>query len=177
MLLAAGLLSKAQALAQQPNIIIIYADDLGYGDLSSYGGEISTPHIDGIGKRGIRFTDFYVAAPVCTPSRYSLLTGSYPQRSRHNLTFALMPDDKNYLDTSETTLATYFKAKGYQTALIGKWHLGQQDASVLPTRFGFDSFTGTLGGCIDYFYHSYGKMGPDWYRNNKPTRVKGDSTD
>ena len=71
---------------QPPNIVIIYADDLGYGDLGSYGGDIPTPNIDRIGQQGIRFTDFYVSAPVCTPSRFSLLTGRYPQRSQHDLT-------------------------------------------------------------------------------------------
>lgn len=91
--------------ANRPNVILIYTDDLGYGDLSCYGGNISTPNIDRIGKQGIRFTDFYVAAPVCTHSRFSLLTGSYPQRSQHNLITALTPASKNYLDESETTLA------------------------------------------------------------------------
>ncbi len=110
--------------SKQPNVIIIYADDLGYGDVGSYGGEIPTPNIDRIGKHGIRFTQFYDAAPVCTPSRYGLLTGSYPQRSVHQLTNALMPGDKNYLDTSETTIAEYLKSADYTTAIIGKWHLG-----------------------------------------------------
>ena len=168
------------AFAQQkklPNIIIIYADDLGYGDLSCYGGDIPTPNIDKIGKEGIRFTDFYVSAPVCTPSRFSLLTGSYPGRSQHRLTSALMPFDKKYLDKSETTLAEYLKPQGYNTALMGKWHLGEESHSDLPTRHGFDVFYGLKGGCIDYFYHTYGKLGPDWYVNGKPTKEEGFSTD
>ena len=89
--------SQAQK-KQKPNIIIIYADDLGYGDLSSYGGDIPTPNINRIGQYGIRFTDFYVSAPVCTPSRYSLLTGSYPRRSLHNLDQVIMPGDENHFD-------------------------------------------------------------------------------
>lgn len=173
-LLLVSLYAQAQKM---PNVIIIYVDDMGYGDLSSYGGEIPTPNIDKIGKNGIRFTDFYAAAPVCTPSRYSLLTGAYPQRSKHNLTFALMPDDKNYLDTSEITLANRFKSKGYLTAMIGKWHLGQANALSFPNDYGFDVFTGAVGGCIDYFSHGYGQMERDWYVNSKPQVEKGYSTD
>jgi len=159
-----------------PNIVVIYVDDMGYGDLQSYGSEIPTPNIDRIGKDGIRFTDFYSAAPVCTPSRYALLTGKYPQRSKHNLTFALMPEDKNYLDPSETTIAGYLKKVGYQTAIIGKWHLGLAE-NTSPTGYGFDDFTGTTSGCVDYFTHSYGARGRDWYVNDKPSVEKGYSTD
>lgn len=162
-----------------PNIIIIYADDLGYGDLSSYGGDIPTPNIDRIGKEGIRFTDFYVSAPACTPSRYSLLTGSFPQRSRHQLVQALMPahDGKRYLDESETTLAAYLQERGYTTGLMGKWHLGLKDSTDGPLSHGFEVFSGFKGGCIDYFTHVYGQMGHDWYVNGKPEREKGYSTD
>lgn len=169
-----ALCSNAQD--HRPNVIIIYADDMGYGDLSSYGGEIPTPNIDDIGKQGIRFTDFY-AQPVCTPSRYSLLTGCIPQRSKHNLNFALMPADKNYLDISETTIAVFLKKQNYQTALIGKWHLGLPDDSSTLAIYGFDNFTGLKGGCFDYFTHAYGKLGPDWYVNNQPRHEKGYSTD
>lgn len=159
-----------------PNILIIYADDLGYGDLSSYGSEISTPNIDKIGEEGIKFTDFYVSAPACTPSRYSLLTGSYPQRSVHNLTGALMPVDTNYLDPSEKIIPAYLKPK-YKTALFGKWHLGLPAPETMPDIHGFDVFTGFKGGCIDYFSHVYGQMGHDWYVNGKPTHEEGYQTD
>jgi arylsulfatase A len=172
-----SMLVAVTANAQQsPNIIIIYVDDMGYGDLSSYGGEIPTPNIDGIAKQGIRFTGFY-AQPVCTPSRYSLLTGKTPQRSRHGLTFALMPDDKNYLDTTEHTIAWYLKQKKYCTGMVGKWHLGSADHNTRPTQYGFDYFSGTMGGCIDYFNHNYGSMGNDWFVNNKPVKEEGYSTD
>ncbi|WP_373511875.1 sulfatase-like hydrolase/transferase [Persicitalea sp.] len=160
-----------------PNIVIIYADDLGYGDLSSYGGDIPTPNIDRIGKEGIRFTDFYVSAPVCTPSRFSLLTGRYPQRSQHDLTKALMPLHENYLDSSETTLAEYLKTKGYVTALFGKWHLGAKNENDSPMQHGFDIFTGFKPGCIDYFTHVYGSLGPNWFVNGKPAEEKGYSTE
>lgn len=162
---------------KSPNIVIIYADDLGYGDLSSYGGDIPTPHIDRIGQQGIRFTDFYVSAPVCTPSRFSLLTGRYPQRSQHDLTKALMPLDKNYLDPSETTLAEYLKGQGYVTALFGKWHLGAKDENDSPMRHGFDTFTGFKPGCIDYFTHVYGSLGANWFVDGKPAVESGYSTE
>jgi len=165
------------ASTESPNIIIIYADDLGYGDLSSYGGDIPTPNIDRIGKEGIRFTDFYVAAPVCTPSRYALLTGSYPNRSQHLLQNVLFPLDVGYLDKSETTLAEYLKTKGYATAVTGKWHLGAVEESAFPTRHGFDQFHGFEGGCIDFYHHTYGSFGPDWFVNNKPKQEEGFATD
>src|SRR6188768_3880426 len=84
-------IAYAQVKNERPNIVIIYADDLGYGDLSIYGGDIPTPNIDRIGKEVIQFTDFYVAGPVCSPSRFGLLTGSYPSRSKQNIHTALMP--------------------------------------------------------------------------------------
>ena len=161
----------------QPNVIIIYADDLGYGDLSSFGGDISTPNIDRIGNEGIRFTDFYVAAPVCTPSRYSLLTGSYPQRSRHGLEAVIMPGDDHHFDEQEVTLAELLKAQGYRTALVGKWHLGSKQPSYLPMHHGFDMFTGHTAGCMDYFYHVYGGLGNCWMNNGKPAREEGYATD
>lgn len=178
-LIFSGMVGATGAYAQGklPNVVIIYADDLGYGDLSGYGGEIPTPNIDRIGKEGIRFTDFYVTAPSCTPSRFSLLTGSYPQRSMHKLYEALMPASKNYLDESEKTLAFYLKNKGYLTAIFGKWHLGEKDESDLPTSHGFDIFSGFKGGCIDYFTHVYGEMGPDWYVNGKAASENGYSTE
>jgi len=165
------------AQPQKPNIVIIYADDMGYGDLSSYGGEIPTPNIDHIGSQGIRFTDFYDAAPVCTPSRYSLLTGACPMRSMHQLTKALMPADKNYLDRKEVTLAQYLKQAHYTTALIGKWHLGQETPASSPTDFGFDEFTGFKGGAIDYYYHAYASLPLDWWVHDRLQQEKGYSTD
>lgn len=161
----------------KPNIILIYVDDLGYGDLGSYGAEFLTPNIDKIGKEGIRFTDFYAANPVCTPSRFGLLTGMAPYRSLHGLTNALMPNDKGYLDKEERVLSQYLQGVGYQTALIGKWHLGINPNGDMPDKYGFNLFTGSLGGCIDYFQHEYGQMGLDWYINSVKTAESGYSTD
>ena len=160
-----------------PNIIIIYADDLGYGDLGSYGGDIPTPNIDRIGQAGIRFTDFYVSAPVCTPSRYSLLTGSYPQRSLHGLDQVIMPGDEHHFDPREVTLAELLKQRKYRTAITGKWHLGSSDPTYLPTHQGFDVFSGHKAGCIDYFRHVYGGIGSFWYVDGKPAEEQGYSTE
>ncbi len=163
--------------APRPNILIIYVDDLGYGDLGCYGGDIPTPSIDRLAGDGVRFTSFYVSAPACTPSRYSLLTGSYPQRSIHGLTNALMPVDTNYLDESEVILAEYLKADGYKTGIFGKWHLGFADQSGSPEMHGFDRFAGFKGGCIDFFTHVYGQMGHDWFVDGEESWEEGYSTD
>lgn len=167
--------AKAQE-SRKPNVIIIYADDLGYGDLSSYGGDIPTPNIDRIGKEGILFTDFYVTAPACTPSRYSLLTGSYPQRSLHDLDQVIMPGQDHHFDENEVTLAELLKSQGFITGIMGKWHLGSNKPSYLPTHHGFDVFSGHKGGCIDYFTHVYGGMGNFWFVNGKPMEEEGYST-
>lgn len=167
---------KKQEKPEAPNVIIIYADDLGYSDLGIYGGDIPTPHIDAIGHNGIRFTSFYVAGPVCTPSRFGLLTGAYPIRSQDKLTRALMPFDTLKLAPSEKTLADYLSRSGYETALIGKWHLGDVEGS-LPTAHGFDNFTGFTLGCIDYYTHRYGPVQENWYVDGKPGKESGYSTD
>ena len=121
------------------NIIIVFADDMGYGDLSCYGHpNIQTPHLDKMAEEGIRFTSFYAAASVCTPSRAALLTGRYPIRNApHNFG----PESKNGLPLEEITIANLLKDKGYATMAIGKWHLGHQP-EYLPTSRGFDDFYG-----------------------------------
>ena len=166
--------SKRKSL---PNILLIYADDLGYGDLGCYGGDIPTPNIDSIAQTGIRFTQFYVTSPACTPSRYSLLTGCYPHRSRHGLNDVYMPGDEMHLDSCEKTLAEMLKPKGYNTALFGKWHLGKSKQEHLPMNHGFDQFCGMPGGCIDYFRHTYGPLGKDWFVDNAPADEEGYSTE
>ncbi len=170
--------SVDRQVEEKPNIVIIYVDDLGYGDLSCYGGDIPTPNIDQIARDGIRFTDFYVSAPVCTPSRYSLLTGCYPNRSEHGLDGVLFPYDTGHLDESETTIAEVLKSNGYHTALIGKWHLGLAEKEYLPENHGFDLFTGHTHGCIDYFHHGYGGLDSEgWYINNEKRSEEGYATD
>src|SRR5690606_30308302 len=114
---------------KQPNFIIIFADDLGYGDLGCYGHPtIATPNLDRMASEGMKFTQFYVAANVCTPSRAALLTGRLPVRSgmagSENSGNVLYPFSTGGLPQSEVTLARALKTKAYQTAIIGKWHLG-----------------------------------------------------
>jgi arylsulfatase A len=123
---------------RQPNIIMIYADDLGYGDLGCYGSPIGTPNIDRLAEQGARFTNFYSASPVCSPSRAALLTGRYP--TRVEVPVVLGPGDPGLPD-SEVTLAQVLKAAGYRTGCVGKWHLGSSER-FLPTNRGFDEFFG-----------------------------------
>jgi len=139
------LASLGQALAStasQPNIVIFYADDLGWGELGCQGftEDIPTPHIDSLAKNGMRFTSGYVAATYCSPSRAGLLTGRYPTRFGHEFNSVA---NAVGLRSDQTTMATRLKALGYATAAVGKWHLGSQPENR-PTRRGFDEFYGTL---------------------------------
>jgi arylsulfatase len=139
---AAGALcasSVATAAARPPNIIFIYADDLGYGDLGVYGSHIRTPNLDRMAKEGARFTQFYSANPVCSPSRAALLTGRYP--TRVGVPRVLFPKDTEGLAQSEVTIANVLKQRGYRTKCVGKWHLGHTPA-YLPTSRGFDEYFG-----------------------------------
>lgn len=136
---------------QLPNFIIIFCDDLGYGDIGTYGSKINrTPNIDRMAEEGMKFTSFYASASVCTPSRASLLTGSYSQRvdmaEARPVGFrsVLLAQSQKGLNPRETTLAEILKPKGYATACIGKWHVGEQ-SQFLPTSQGFDYFFGTPG--------------------------------
>ena len=129
----------------KPNIIIIFADDLGYGDLGCYGSKINeTPTLDRMADEGKKFSNFYVSSPVCSPSRASLLTGCYPQRISFG-TFdglrVLFPGQAIGLSTEEKTIAKTLKESGYSTKIIGKWHCGDQK-DFLPTNHGFDSYFG-----------------------------------
>lgn len=130
--------------ASRPNFVVIFADDLGYGDLSCYGHPtIRTPHLDRMAREGLRFTQFYSAAEVCTPSRAALLTGRLPPRSGmcSNQRRVLFPGSKGGLPAEEVTIAELLRAQGYATACIGKWHLGHLPP-FLPTQHGFDSCFG-----------------------------------
>ncbi|MBC8326600.1 MAG: sulfatase-like hydrolase/transferase [Verrucomicrobia subdivision 3 bacterium] len=157
------------AAARKPNVIIIYTDDQGSVDLNCYGSkDLVTPHMDELAKRGVRFTQFYASAPVCSPSRAGLLTGRYPLR-------AGMPGNagstkgKAGLAASEVTIAETMKADGYRTAHIGKWHLGYTP-ETMPNNQGFDYSFGHMGGCIDNYSHFFYWQGPnrhDLWRNGK----------
>lgn len=123
-----------------PNIVLIFVDDLGYGDLGVYGSTtIRTPQLDALAKKGVRLTEFYSASPVCTPARAALMTGRYPVRFGANLVF--FPETFGGLPQSEITIAEILQQSGYETAIIGKWHLGHH-SDYLPTEHGFDTFFG-----------------------------------
>src|SRR5687767_4544406 len=131
----------APAALPKTNIIIIVADDLGYGDLGCYGSKlVATPQLDRMAREGVRFTDAYSAAPFCSPSRAALLTGRLPARA--GLPYVLFPAEHHGLPPGEITLAELLRDQGYATACIGKWHLGW-DAPFRPQRQGFDIFFGT----------------------------------
>ena len=136
----------ASAQSPKPNIVVIFADDLGYADIEGYGATYSTPHLKQLQQQGMRFTSFY-AQPSCSPSRASLMTGCYPQRV--GFPYVIGPKGpswtaNNYfsgLNPNETTIAELLKSKGYATACIGKWHLGHYKEH-LPTHHGFDDYLG-----------------------------------
>jgi arylsulfatase A-like enzyme len=139
-LFAPGLASHGAESTQRPNIVIILADDQGYADVGCYGAKgIATPNLDRMAREGVRFTDFYVAQAVCSASRTAILTGCYPNRL--GILNALSPVSKLGLGPGERTIADLLKARGYATAIYGKWHLGHRPAS-LPTRHGFDEYYG-----------------------------------
>jgi arylsulfatase A-like enzyme len=132
--------SPLLAADRPPNVVMIYVDDMGYGDAGCYGNKlIRTPNIDKLAADGVRFTDFYVAQAVCSASRTALLTGCYPNRL--GILGALNPSSKNGIHDRETTIAQMLKTKGYATAIFGKWHLGHHP-QFLPTRHGFDEYFG-----------------------------------
>jgi arylsulfatase A-like enzyme len=135
-----GLAGTGPAQKRAPNVVILFADDLGYGDLGCYGApEIKTPHLDRMRAEGMLMTDFYSASPVCSPSRAALLTGCYPPRV--GVTEVFFPRHETGLAGGEVTLAELLKTRGYATACIGKWHLGHRP-DFLPTRHGFDRYFG-----------------------------------
>ncbi|MEZ0266751.1 MAG: sulfatase-like hydrolase/transferase, partial [Phycisphaerae bacterium] len=140
-LLILALLPSLAFAQRKPNVVLIFCDDLGYGDLACFGSKtIATPNLDKLATQGMRLTDFHTDSPVCTPSRAALLTGSHAARiglEKH----VLFPRSRIGLSPSEVTIAKLLKGQGYATAAIGKWHLGDAP-EFLPTAHGFDSYFG-----------------------------------
>ncbi|MFO1407875.1 MAG: arylsulfatase [Steroidobacteraceae bacterium] len=171
--LAAPLAAWAAAEARPPNIVYIVADDLGWKDVGYHGSDIRTPTIDALAREGARMNQFY-AQPMCTPTRAALMTGRYP--FRYGLQTAVILSGHTYgLDTSEWLLPQALGAAGYETAIVGKWHLGHADKKYWPRQRGFDHQYGPLIGELDYFTHEqHGVL--DWYRDNEPVREPGYTT-
>ena len=164
--------------ARTPNILFILADDLGYGDLSCYGRpDYRTPHLDRLAEQGLRFTSNYTAAAVCSPTRVALMTGRYPARLPIGLMEPLVYGDTSVgLPPEHPTPASLLKAAGYETALIGKWHLGFLPEHG-PVRHGFDEFYGILGGGVDYFSHRSPPGKLDLHEGNVTVDQTGYMTD
>ncbi len=161
---------QSHAAKRKPNVIIIFTDDQGSVDMGCYGSDdLKTPHMDGLAKRGIRFTQFYAAAPVCSPSRAGLLTGRYPIRAGVPGNVSSQRGGKGAMPVEQITIAEMLSKAGYATAHIGKWHLGYTDATM-PNAQGFEYSFGHMGGCIDNFSHFFYWQGPnrhDLWRQGK----------
>ena len=157
----------------KPNIVYIMADDLGWKDVGFHGSDIKTPTLDKLANTGVRLEQFY-AQPMCTPTRAALMTGRYP--FRYGLQTAVIPSAHTFgLPTDEWLLPQALKEAGYETVIIGKWHLGHADPKFWPRQRGFDYQYGPLIGELDYFTHEqHGKV--DWYRNNKVVKEEGYTT-
>lgn len=165
----------AQERMDKPNIIIILADDLGWGDLGFHGSEIKTPNLDQLAKEGVILNRFYTA-PVCSPTRAGIMTGRYP--NRFGLRETVIPPWSEFgVDTAERFLPVFLKDAGYQNCVaLGKWHLGHAQRAYLPLQRGFTQFYGHYNGAIDYFTHlREGEL--DWHDNEKTSADKGYSTD
>ena len=171
--LSATLAAPALHAQPRPNIVYIVADDLGWKDVGFRGSDIRTPNIDALARGGVRLEGFY-AQPFCTPTRAALMTGRYP--FRYGLQTAVIPSAHTYgLALDEWLLPQALKDAGYDTAIVGKWHLGHADRRYWPRQRGFDHQYGPLIGEIDYFTHEqHGVL--DWHRNNQPVREQGYST-
>ena len=174
LLLAAGLAFSVFGAERQPNIVHIVADDLGWKDVGFNGcTDIKTPNIDALAAGGAKFSQFYVQS-MCTPTRAALITGRYP--FRYGLQTIVIPGPAGYgLDTSEYLLPQCLKDAGYATAIIGKWHLGHADIKYWPKQRGFDYQYGAMIGELDYYTHSDAGV-LDWFRDNKPVKEKGYTT-
>ena len=170
---------QAQApSAGRPNVVLIITDDVGYGDIGSYGApDVRTPHIDSLARDGTRLTDFY-ASPVCTPTRAALVTGRYQQRVmlERPLASPSGPDGARGLTVTGRSLPQLLGNHGYATGLVGKWHLGYKP-EFGPNAHGFDYFFGFKSGFVDYYQHTNGDGRHDLYENESPAHASGYITD
>ncbi len=190
----AAVLSGCQTLrgtkSQRPNIVLILADDLGYGDIGCYGCEDTrTPNIDRIAAEGVRFTSFYSNGPECSPTRTALLTGRYQHRvgglecaigtgnvGRYDDAIRLRQTHDLGLPASEISIAKMLQSAGYAAGVCGKWHLGYEP-KFFPSNHGFDYWFGPVGGATDYFHHCESTGQPAVYRNGEVVNREGYLTD
>lgn len=164
--------------AKRPNIVVIVADDLGFGDLSSFGAsDLRTPHIDRIAEQGMRFNHFYANCPVCSPTRAALFTGRYPDLvGVPGVIRTAANNSWGYLSPQAVLLPQVLKEAGYATALMGKWHLGLEEPN-LPNRRGFDLFHGFLGDMMEDYY-THRRVGQNYMRlNDQVIDPRGHATD
>ena len=171
--------------ARRPNIVFVVADDLGYADLGCYGGRDASfgpvsPVLDGLAAQGLRFTQGYANSPVCSPTRFALMTGRYQYRLRgaaeEPISIRTRDSTTLGLDSSHPTIASLLKAAGYRTALIGKWHLGFPPAFG-PLRSGYDEFYGPMSGGVDYFSHAGSNGSHDLWEGEQERFDEGYLTD
>jgi len=180
----------AQPSAARPNIVFMLADDLGYGDLASFGAkDVRTPHLDSLGRDGVRFTNAYANGAECTPSRTAILTGRHPQRAggmecpigtgnvgRYDEAIRLRERNDLGLPPRMAVLAPGLKSAGYATAIVGKWHMGYEP-KFNPLDQGFDRFFGILGGNVDFYRHRELSELPVLLRDRAPVQAEGYMTD
>lgn len=173
LLVACVALDAADAPAAKPNILFILADDMGYADAGFMGSkEVHTPELDKLARSGVILSSFY-AQPVCSPTRSTLMTGRYP--SRTGVYSVVRPKAPWGVKLEERTLAQGLREAGYETAIVGKWHLGEFQPEYRPTRRGFDHQYGHWFGMIDYFTHLRDGV-VDWHRDDQPCGDEGYST-
>ena len=191
-LLLSTFVIQHSSFSASPNIVFILADDFGYGDLGCMGGtDIATPNIDRLAVEGVKFTDFYANAPVCTPTRTGFMTGRWQQRCGIEFAFGYQVEqfrrvkgewvpEKDFhglgLPLNEVTLAQKLKAAGYATGAFGKWHLGFKD-EFNPVNRGFDEYFGELLGHCDYYQHAYYDGTYALRDGLKPVKLEGYFTD
>lgn len=183
---AAGtVLDQKRSERTKPNILFILADDMGWGDLSCYGRpDYQTPNLDKLAREGIRFTNAYSAAPVCTPTRVGFHTGRYPARLPVGLEEPIhertaLSEQKlqaTGIPLVHPTVSSLIKSAGYETALVGKWHLGYLPY-FSPLKFGFDEFFGNMSGAVDHFTHRDMTNSPDMFEGEVPVEKIGYMTD
>jgi len=173
-----GIILQAKENQGKPNIVLIMADDMGYGDIGCYGSNyIKTPVLDKMAADGIRFTDYHSNGAVCTPTRAALLTGNYQQRAGLEGVINAQIDKRIYgIADAEVTMGEIFQESSYQTGIFGKWHLGYQP-EYNPTHHGFNVFYGYVSGNVDYISHRDGIGRYDWWHNTDTCYDKGYVTD